>query len=144
MAVATDLRNNLASALQQPLIDSGFLDPVFEIVAGMSDGPETDKDRGYIWTSTIEEDADEPMLEQIEVTLRIFKRFYVSREGIKPFDPTVLEDIGEFVQTTLRSLLAGLGPWHARVTGQDFLLDTQGVEITILGVHGNLALRAFS
>lgn len=145
MAVATTFRQTVASLLQPLLISSALVDDTFEIVPGMIDEPQTDKDRGSIWVDTIEENQDQRTLEMIDVKLRIFKRVYVSRGAdLKPFDPSSLEAIGEFVQTSLNGLTQStLGPWQARVTMQENLLDLQAIEITITGLHGNLALRTF-
>src|SRR6266545_6009257 len=139
MPAATTLRQNIATQLQASLIASGLVDDVFEIVAGKLEGPQVDKDRGSVWVEAIEEDEDDKSIEALDVRLRVFKRFYASRGAdLKPYDPAPLEAVGEAVQTSLTGYSGNDGVWYYRVTRQEFLIDEQGVEVSILAFSANM------
>lgn len=141
MAVSTTFRTNLAAFIQNALITAAVVQDTFELVPGMLEGPQNDKDRGGIWVDAIEEDANGVDVELIYVHVRVFKRFYERRSGdVNPYDPTDLEAVAEAVQTMFNApgVQTGQGIWYFRVQRIDFLLDTQGLEASIVGRNANL------
>lgn len=116
------------------LVQSGF-----SLVQGRLEGPMTDLDRGSVWVEEAEEMEDNVDVERIDAVVRVYKRFYERRGGdIKPFDPAVLYEIAEVLQTGLRATMTTSGVWYFRVTAVRFLLETQGVELTVAGWVQNL------
>ncbi len=132
MAVLTDLRTGAAAAAKTALLAAGLVGDNFDIVPGQLSGPMPDLDRGSAWVesaSVVDGAVDE---ENIDLHLRIIKRLIVPRAGdITPFDPTVLEQIAETVQTSLSGLPYGsLGVQSLQWQGTEFNLAEQWVEVT--------------
>lgn len=131
----TDFRVNLQDYLQAQL--------GIEFVGGMIDGPVEDRKIGCAWTASVEEWPDDVLLEQINVSVRIFLPWRQPQGTTNP-TPAVrdLEQLAEDLQVILKPVQAAasggtLGPWQFRLTGVEIDLETNGIEGSIQALQSN-------
>ena len=113
-----------------------------DFVAGMVDGPIEGRNLGCAWMLGVAEREENVQEEWLDLKVRVFSAWSQIGAPERPFDPALLEEWAETIQTTLKPSITALGPWEARVTGVEFDMEQQGIEVSVLGWQPNPAIMA--
>jgi hypothetical protein len=93
---------------------------------------------GFVWVEKSEMDSANKLLEEITVGVRMYPIWSQRLDEDQPGnDPTLLEQVGSDLQTTLQPAQYGSDPWYFDVVSIVFDNDNQWVEATIVGVRWN-------
>lgn len=106
-------------------------------VPGKLEGPQK-HDIGCTFPDRKGEFPENVDLEQLQIFVRVYKKFERSRNQERPRDPAELEAIAEQIQTLLYPQQTSAGPWFFRVTEIEFDMDDNGLQALIVSWESNL------
>jgi hypothetical protein len=104
--------------------------------AGIHEGPIEDRDLGCCWAAGKREYAQDVNLEEVFVTVRVFKQFK-AKQGFTEYDEVPLENLIDALQDALKPLQTTLGPWMFRVIEITRLEGQYGVEAQLVALQPN-------
>lgn len=111
-------------------------------VEGKLDGPIENAALGCIWPIRVERDSAVADDELITIGVRVFQPFIPQNSPKVPtHDPDVLEVVAETIQTTIRGIRTGQGPWNQWVDTIGFDMDANMVDVVIQARQTNYAER---
>ena len=105
--------------------------------SGQIAGPIERRDLGCSFPAFEEENSDNTIEEILTITVRVFQAYVQQTAAEKPADPAKLEGWSLAIKTALMEPWGSLGVWFARVTRVEYDMETQGIEVTIIGWQDN-------
>jgi hypothetical protein len=108
-----------------------------DFVPGVLVGPVEGRPLGCVWCAGKKEADDNVGDEIIEVHVRAFQAVVLPQDPTVPVDPGPLEELADQIVAALKDKQTAFGPWFTRITELELDMETQGLEITLIGRQEN-------